>query len=218
VRETETDLLLRDAEDREIAVPLNSIDEQRPGASLMPAGLVERLTRSELVDLAAFLSALGRTPEFTLPQTSIARRWDVLKATPEAHHQFHRNGLHAAARDNPAFQWTRAYSRVNGEFDVAASPDLRMLGQSRDTRGLSFLRCELDAPAAGSCQLAVNDSTGLRCWIDEQPVELKTETPVELAAGTRRITVAVDQALRTTPLKIWVLDPGSSAARFAGGK
>ena len=41
VRQTDTELIVRDVEDREFGIPLNKIDEQTPGTSLMPAGLVD---------------------------------------------------------------------------------------------------------------------------------------------------------------------------------
>ncbi len=52
--------MIRDADDREITVALEDIDEQKVGGSLMPAGLTEDMTRQELVDLVRFLSELGQ--------------------------------------------------------------------------------------------------------------------------------------------------------------
>ena len=60
VRETDKDLILRDAEDRELAIPIKSIDDQAQGKSLMPAGLVDQLTRDELRDLVRFMTELGK--------------------------------------------------------------------------------------------------------------------------------------------------------------
>jgi hypothetical protein len=60
VRQTDSELILRDAEDRELKVPLDSIDEVQDGGSLMPTGLADALTRDELVDLVRFLSELGK--------------------------------------------------------------------------------------------------------------------------------------------------------------
>jgi len=39
------------AEDKEVEIPLKSIEKTVPGASIMPAGLTQKLTRSELLDL-----------------------------------------------------------------------------------------------------------------------------------------------------------------------
>ncbi len=49
---------LMTAEGQLIAVPKDQIDERRRGLSAMPADLVDKLTRSELRDLVAFLASL----------------------------------------------------------------------------------------------------------------------------------------------------------------
>src|SRR5262249_60282181 len=43
VAETKTELILRTAEDKEIAIPVKDIDEKTVGGSLMPAGLTDTL-------------------------------------------------------------------------------------------------------------------------------------------------------------------------------
>ncbi|MEJ7637877.1 MAG: HEAT repeat domain-containing protein [Singulisphaera sp.] len=43
VRQSDTELVLRDADDRELVLPLDAIEEQKPGGSLMPAGLTDTL-------------------------------------------------------------------------------------------------------------------------------------------------------------------------------
>ena len=54
------ELVLRDATGKEIAIPAATIDEESAGTSLMPAGLVDPLSRDELADLVRYLSELGR--------------------------------------------------------------------------------------------------------------------------------------------------------------
>jgi putative heme-binding domain-containing protein len=41
VRQTKTELVLRTAEDKEVAIPVKDIEEQAPGRSLMPDGLTD---------------------------------------------------------------------------------------------------------------------------------------------------------------------------------
>jgi putative heme-binding domain-containing protein len=54
------DLVLRDATGKEQSIPVATIDEESAGTSLMPAGLVDTLSRDELADLVRYLSELGR--------------------------------------------------------------------------------------------------------------------------------------------------------------
>src|SRR5207253_3392130 len=44
VQETNSDLVLRDAEDRQISIPLGTIEERKVGGSIMPEGLADSLT------------------------------------------------------------------------------------------------------------------------------------------------------------------------------
>ncbi len=60
VSRSDTELVLRDALDKEVRLQLNDIEEEAPGTSLMPAGLVDSLSREELADLVRYLSSLGR--------------------------------------------------------------------------------------------------------------------------------------------------------------
>ena len=61
VSRSDRELVLRDALDKEIRIRLVDIDEESPGTSLMPAGLVDGLSREQLADLLCYLVSLGRT-------------------------------------------------------------------------------------------------------------------------------------------------------------
>src|SRR5262249_45918481 len=106
VRETPAELVLRDAEDREVAVPVKAIEERAPGGSLMPEGLADALTRAELVDLVRFLSELGRADPFTVRPTRLVRRWQVLESTAEARQLVQRFGLAAAVEQEGSLAWS----------------------------------------------------------------------------------------------------------------
>ena len=60
VSRSDTELVLRTALDKEVRLQLADIDEEAPGTSLMPAGLVDGLSKEEIADLVRYLSALGR--------------------------------------------------------------------------------------------------------------------------------------------------------------
>src|SRR6185295_17227522 len=60
VRETNEELVLRDASNKEISVPKKKIDSRKLGGSLMPAGLVDILSETERLDLFRFLTELGK--------------------------------------------------------------------------------------------------------------------------------------------------------------
>ena len=60
VSRSDEELVLRDAIGKEVKIPTADIDEESAGTSLMPAGLIDGLSREELADLVRYLSELGR--------------------------------------------------------------------------------------------------------------------------------------------------------------
>src|SRR5437588_12710958 len=114
VREANGELVLRNAEDQEIAIPKNTIDEQTNGGSLMPEGLADPLTRTELVDLVRFLSELGKVGPYSVSKARLVRRWQALDATKEAHQLLQRTRVGSAAGNDPSLSWLAVYSQVSG--------------------------------------------------------------------------------------------------------
>jgi putative heme-binding domain-containing protein len=63
-RESADDFTIHDVlQHREIRVPRSRIKEKRQNGSVMPAGLVDSLSRAELVDLMRYLSTLGQASQ-----------------------------------------------------------------------------------------------------------------------------------------------------------
>ena len=60
VTRSDAELVLRDATGKEMKIPTADIDEESAGTSLMPAGLIDGLSREELADLVRYLSELGK--------------------------------------------------------------------------------------------------------------------------------------------------------------
>ena len=60
-------IVLKEATGATRAVPVASIEDQKPGGSLMPKGLANLMTRAEFVDLVRFLSELGKPGPYADP-------------------------------------------------------------------------------------------------------------------------------------------------------
>jgi putative heme-binding domain-containing protein len=210
VRETDRELVIRTAEDQIVPIERASIEEQSPGNSLMPVGLVDNLTRDETIDLVRFLSELGKVGPYSLGNSRVVRRWQVLQPTPASKDAIRRRGLLAAAVDSPEFTWTAAYSQVSGSLPLDVLPGLPP----------GFVRFQLQANAAGVVKLLFNSTAGLSLWIDGAPHDLQPQTLVELPLGTHTLTLAVDAPLPSDGLRIELADiPGSSASvQIVGGK
>ena len=53
---------------------------------------------------------------------------------------------------------------------------------------------------------------GLAVWVDGKPTPPQAELALDLAVGRHQVTVAVDQKVRRSPLRLEILDaPGSKA-------
>jgi putative heme-binding domain-containing protein len=209
VRETKTDLILRDAEDREIAIPLKQIEEKANGGSLMPDGLADRLTRAELIDLVRFLSELGKVGPYSVSKARLVRRWQVLEPTAEARQRLQGRTIPG---NDPAFTWTPAYSLVSGSLPLDAVPGIEV------TKGASvvgFVRCQLDASTGGKVKLLLHSAVGLRLWVDDAPVEVSEQTVLDLTAGVHTLTFALDLDKRREGLRCELDDVPGSSARVA---
>ncbi len=218
VRQTATALVLRDDQDREVAVPLKEIEEQTPSkASLMPEGLVDPLTHAELVDLVRFLSELGKGERWSVGRAKAARRWQALQPTREVYYLLGRRGLPALVGDERGLTWEPAYSTVAGELPVRELPAVRLGGKETT---LSLVRAQLDAQSAAKVRLRVNSAKGLSLWLDGEPITPGEEFVLDLKAGTHALTAGIDRGARgEVPLRLEVEDtPAAAGVRFVGGK
>ncbi len=216
VRETKTELVLRDAEDREVVIPAADVAGHKPGPSLMPEGLTDPLTRQEVLDLTRFLSELGKGPYAATPGR-VVRRWQVLQPTKEVYSAVNRDRLGAVAAPAAAFTWLPAYSVVGGDLPTDGLPAFRAHANSPLT---AVVRFHVDVTTAGKVKLKLGDAAGLTVWVDGTPLDTAAGGVVEWGVGTHAVTVAVETATRPTPVRVVVDEvPGSPArAALVGGK
>jgi putative heme-binding domain-containing protein len=218
VRQTANALILRDDQDREVAVPLKEIEEQTPSkASLMPEGLTDPLTHAELVDLVRFLSELGKGERWSIGRQKPARRWQVLQPNREVGRVLGRQGMPGLVGETRGLAWEPAYSTVAGQLPTTELPRLRLDGKGP---GFSLARAQLDAQSAGKIRLKVNSAKGLSLWLDGEPVTPGESVVLELKPGLHTLTVGVDHRERgDVPLRVEIEDtPAAAGVRFVGGK
>ncbi len=210
-------LTLRTADDKEVAIPEANIDEQADGRSLMADGLVDPLTRSELVDLVRFLSELGKVGDFAISKKRIVRRWEGLVWTPEGNRRLNRTSYDTAATDDAALTWEPAYSRVSGGLPIEP---LSKFVIHRDLDATSFVRCAVDVSTAGKVKLLIRSTKGVSIWIDGKPRPIEPELKLDLSKGHHRFTFAVNRVIRREPLQVELADVPDSLAQFqvVGGK
>jgi putative heme-binding domain-containing protein len=219
IRETNTEVILRNAEDREQAVPLKDIEDRTPSGSLMPEGLVDNLTRAELVDLVRFLTELGKVGPYSVGRERVVRRWQVLSDSPENRRHVGAAGFteRSAGRvtvkppfADPTLAWSTGYSMINGNLPLES---LIRIQTSQDASPQGVVRFQLDVSAAGSVTLLLNSAMGLNLWLDELPIKASDQLLLDLKPGLHNLTFTVDLSQRKDGLRCVLEDSQSSSAR-----
>jgi putative heme-binding domain-containing protein len=211
VRKDASEIVLRDAEDRELTIAIDSIEAQKDGRSLMPDGTVDQLTRGELVDLVSFLSKIGKVGDFAIGNARVVRRWQALTWTQEGHHRLNRTSFDTAATDDPALTWIPAYSRVAGDLPIGELPQLKPHNETPQT---SFVRFEIEVTTGGALQFTFGTADGLSFWVDAKPTPIQDSMAIHLDKGRHRFTLAIDREARSAPLRIDVSEAENAKAQF----
>lgn len=192
IRQTDRDLLLRDAAGKTLTIPLDSVVQQKVGKSLMPAGLTEKLTSQELVDLVRFLSELGKPGGIRLPEGERAKQWQTLAATDSARYQLRRTGHETVTKDLPEWNWQPVSVNTQGVLPVAELPRLGQLrGPRQGEPAVVFARTEFEVTSPGKQALKVPGYRGLRVWLNQEPLPAQAEHTLDLPRGKYRLTFAV---------------------------
>ena len=221
VRETDTDLLLRDVEDREFAVPLKSIEDQKSGSSLMPVGLVDKLTRAELIDLVRFMSELGKPGPYAAVTARVVRRWETLQPTNDTYKKLTRTSDTQVIAEDHGLTWVPVYSTVSGSLPPTDILDFTLRGRvAIADRKFGFVRCTVNVSTAGPVGLLLNDPQSLEIWVDGKPVDPTAKLVIPLEIGLHHVTFGVNLLTRTAPLRVELtdLDGSKAQAQFVGGK
>jgi putative heme-binding domain-containing protein len=212
VRESKDELVLRDAEDREVAIAIDAIEDKKEAGSIMPLGLADELTRGELVDLVRFLSELGKVGPYAVGQTRVARMWQALAPTSEAIATI--SGSEAIGpNDLDRLPWLSVYTKVSGDMPLASIAPV-----AKSAGGPRVVRCQLDAATGGKVALVPRGGIE-KIWLDDKPLDKGDKLIVELSGGLHTLTLLVGET-SNDDLRLELADvPGSQAqVQFVGGK
>ncbi|MGV3483544.1 MAG: PVC-type heme-binding CxxCH protein [Planctomycetaceae bacterium] len=185
-REAET-LKLRLADGKEVSIPTDAIESEQPGKSLMPAGLLDTLTKKELIDLTAFLASLGRVESFTVSTKPLVRAYETLVFTPEANSRINRTSIDTAATGDPALTWRPITSRVDGTLPL---DELDRIQPHRETPAASYIRFDVVVGEGQSAKLKM-PTKGIYTWLNGRPTPAEELASRSLATGTYRVVVGI---------------------------
>lgn len=206
----EVKVRIRDATGQTVTVPTADIDEEVEGKSLMPQGLTKFLTHDELLDLAKFVSELGKPGPYEIPKIPTIQRWKLLQNPPaeliaEVPHLEHIRQYVLGSQPN---EWVSAYARVAG---VLPLDELRM----GTTPTVLILQGEVEVTAEGKVGINIVSTETTQVWVDAEPFETQKKFEVSLTPGRHKITVRVEVSNRESPeLKVELTKPEVTSAQF----
>ena len=190
---SDKEVIIRDSAQggKEVKLPMSEVRKMRPMPSLMPAGLADQLkTRGEFLDLAKFISLLGRPGPYANDESPVIRKWKV-----------------APGSDKPPASdtlWSTAYSMVDG---VLPHEDL---GPGE----IAYAQGAVDVQVAGPVMLQLNSSKGLKLWVDDRQVN-DLAVPLDLTAGRHTLIFAIHRDQRSVSgLRAELTTPPGSPAKY----
>ncbi|HMC11818.1 MAG TPA: hypothetical protein VKH44_11030 [Pirellulaceae bacterium] len=203
-------LRLRDAAGKIVTVPIDNIEQEGEGNSLMPQGLTKFLTQQEFLDLARFVSELGKPGAYAIRKTPSIQRWRVLKNPgPELTIEVPNvEILREHVLDTSADEWATAYGTVGGGLPLAEL--------TRERPAVLYLQGEIDVSQAGPVAIDIACTEATQVWLDAEPFEAAKHVERELAAGKHTLTFRVEIGSQPDPqLKAELTKPAGSSAQFA---
>jgi putative heme-binding domain-containing protein len=193
IYQSDKEVIIRDSSlgGKERKASMDKVRKIKPMPSLMPAGLADQLkTRQEFIDLAKFISVLGKPGPYANDESPVIRKWMVTASEADA--------------PGKNESWRGVYSLVNGIL-----PDYEM-----GTKKMSFARGFVEVQAAGPVRLKINELDGLRLWVDDKEIKDPSST-LELRRGTHSITFSIDRAKRKSEgLRVELIPTPKSGAKF----
>lgn len=202
----DTRVRVRDATGKLLTIPTADIEDEAEGKSLMPQGLTKFLTHDEFLDLARFVSELGKPGPYAVRTVPTIQRWRVLKSPGPALRAEVPNVevLREHVLDQPASAWESVYGMARGEYPLEELAN-------QDNAGPVYIQGEINVIDPGEIEFEVNAPQGTVWWLDAEPFE-SFKVSRELAAGLHRVTLRVPKAAGS--LKLEVRKPSGSAVNY----
>lgn len=182
-------LVLKDATGKQTSIPIGDIEDEVEGKSLMPKGLVKFMTHAEFIDLAKFISMLGKPGDYAIRTTQRMQRWRLLADPPQE--------LIDEVPTLSSFEdlvlrsksWLPVYAKVNGELPLE-----EMI--TRNSQPVVYLQGELNVSKSGMIQGTLNSAQGVQLWLDDEQLEPGETFEKNLEAGVHAFTLRIDSNAR----------------------
>lgn len=202
-------LRLRDASGKVLVIPADDIDQEGEGASLMPQGLTKFLTQEELLDLAKFVSELGKPGPYAIRKTPTIQRWRVLKSPSQELLDQVPNveTVRVAILDAKPAAWSTAYGQAGGSLPLA---ELAL-----ERPAIVYIQGEIQVNEAGPVAIRIASTEPVQSWLDAEPFDGAAQFERELPAGKHTLTLRIVVGDDPEPeVMVEVVRPEGSPAQF----
>ena len=179
---------LKDASSKIVTIAADDIESEKDGPSLMPQGLTKFLTHEEFLDLARFITELGRPGPYAIRTAPTLQRWRLLKSPPPEISGEIPNVEHFRQHvlELPADSWVPIYGTARGPLpltDVATA--LR-------PSSVAYLQGEIEVSQAGDLQIEIQSPLPVHLWLDAEPFEKPTKLIHPLTPGRHKLTLRLN--------------------------
>ena len=174
------DLVLRDSNNKLVRIAQDNIEAQKPGQSLMPRGLVDRLPQQEQVDLIKFLTQLGRPGNYDASKGGVARVYDVWFGSSKNSAQI--------ISGQRVTGWTPLLARVNGTVFGNSLAQIMKTSASESPTHV-YLRTNIELAGDRKVTMSVSGADTADFWIDGNQIDGKTIFTSNLASGKHTVLI-----------------------------
>jgi putative heme-binding domain-containing protein len=194
-KETDREVILRNAANQQVSVVKANISQRVNGGSLMPSGLVDGLLPEERLDLIKFLSVLGKPGDFDAAQGGVARLWRLYLMTSRNAHL----GVDGVTRgDFTLADWMSAFSMVNGDLSREVCDAL--LPSRGGTRGF-YVATQFQSAKGGGASFNLGGGTAA-AWLNGVPVTVGAQFQVTLKPGVNTLVLQLEGGKLPHPVKL----------------
>ena len=214
-----SEIVIRDVTGKEVSIAKSQVElmEKVPG-SLMPPGLTASLSKQEFTDLVGFLSKMGESGKFRVPNSRFVRRWNIAEENKDLAKKIVVEGPAYVIKDKAKVAFLPAYSKVSGDLPMDELPVV----DAGANKKYSFIRFEIEVLTKGNVNLGFNSTAGISAWAGGKPIKVADKGIVaDLPQGIQVITLAVDRSVfKDSALSVQLLDgeSGGAQTRLVMGK
>jgi putative heme-binding domain-containing protein len=211
-----SDVVIRDVTGKEISIPKSQLQvmEKVPG-SLMPPGLTAGLSQEEFINLIGFLTKLGESGDYRVPNTRFVRRWENVTADKQLAAKM-LNGESFIVGKGTKITYQPVYSKVSGELpmdnlSVTEAPGKRF----------SVVRFDVEVLTKGNVTLALNTPGGVIAYAGNKQIKVTDgNITAALPQGIQQFSLIIDRDIvKENGLKVELKDaPGGAQTRLRMGK